>query len=251
MNDADFKPVPEYHPDPAVLPLEGRGLCVSRAGRALVAGVDVTLGADHTTVILGPNGAGKSLLLRLLADLISPDAGIVTWAGTAPDRARRSRLAFVLQKPVLLRRSAHANVLYALRVAGWSKADAQAAASRALEVGGLAHLADAPARVLSGGEQQRLALVRALAVRPNMVLLDEPTAHLDPGATREVENLARLARTAGAGLVWVTHDLGQARRLADEVLFMHEGAVVERTPGNSFFSRPSSSAARDFIAGKI
>jgi tungstate transport system ATP-binding protein len=234
-----------------VLPVVGARLRVERAGRALVADVDLTLTAERVCVIVGPNGAGKSLLLRLLAGLLLPDSGAVTWAGTAPDRARRPALGYVLQKPVLLRRTALANVVYALRAAGWSSAAAVDAARQALQVGGLRHLAETPARVLSGGEQQRLAVVRALSLRPAMVLCDEPSAHLDPGATRAIEELVRIARVAGTGVCWVTHDLGQARRLADEVLFMHEGRIVEHADAASFFKRPSSRAARDFVAGKL
>lgn len=235
----------------SILPLEGRGLTVRRNGRTLVDGVDVHLGADGVSALMGPNGAGKSLLLRLLAGLIRPDAGTVLWGGSPPDRPRALRLGFVFQRPVLLRRSAMENVRYALSAAGIPRAQRADRAAAVLVRAGLTHLSRAPARVLSGGEQQRLAIARALATGPEVLLLDEPTSNLDPASTLTIETMVRDARTAGAKVVLVTHDVGQARRLADEVIFLHHGRIVERTSAEPFFDLPESAAARAFIAGGI
>jgi tungstate transport system ATP-binding protein len=155
----------------------------------------------------------------------------------------------VFQRPVMLRRSALANVVYALKVAG--VVDAQRVARAALEEVGLAHLAHRSARVLSGGEQQRLALARAWALHPEVLFLDEPTASLDPGATREIEALIRAFDAAGTKVVMATHNLGQARRLGDEVLFLHQGRLVERTPVDQFFAKPASTEAAAFIRGEL
>jgi len=234
-----------------VLPLRGTGLTVRRGGRTLLDRVDIAVEPGPLTVIMGPNGAGKSLLLRVLATLIRPDQGFVTWAETLPDRARAPRLGFVFQKPVMLRRSAVENVRYALKVAGVPRAERDRRAAEALAMAGLEHLAAAPARVLSGGEQQRLAIARALATRPEVLLLDEPTANLDPGATQAIEAQVKAAHAAGTTVVFVTHDIGQARRLANEVVFVHRGRIAERTPAHRFFTEPSSEAAAAFIEGRL
>ncbi|MEQ8818476.1 MAG: ATP-binding cassette domain-containing protein [Thalassobaculum sp.] len=235
----------------AVLPLRGSGLTIRRAGRTLLDRVDIAVEPGPLTVIMGPNGAGKSLLLRVLATLVRPDEGIVTWAGTLPDRARAPRLGFVFQKPVMLRRSAIENVRYALKVAGVPRAERDRRAAEALAAAGLERLAASPARVLSGGEQQRLAIARALAVRPEVLLLDEPTANLDPGATQAIEAQVAAAHRAGTKVVFVTHDIGQARRLADEVVFVHHGRIAERAPAGRFFTEPSSEAAIAFTEGRL
>lgn len=234
-----------------VLPLRGTGLTIRRGGRALLDRVDITVEKGPLTVIMGPNGAGKSLLLRALATLIRPDEGFVTWAGSLPDRTRAPRLGFVFQKPVMLRRSAIENVRYALKVAGVARGERDRRAAEALESAGMAPLAAAPARVLSGGEQQRLAIARALATRPEVLLLDEPTANLDPAATQAIEAQVQAAHAAGTTVVFVTHDIGQARRLAAEVVFLHRGRIAERTPADRFFTEPSSEAAIAFIEGRL
>lgn len=234
-----------------VLPIRGSGLVIRRGGRALLDGIDISIEPGPLTVVMGPNGAGKSLLLRALARLVPADAGLVTWAGTAPDAARAPRLGFVFQKPVMLRRSAIDNVAYALKVAGVPRAEREPRARDALAAAGLERLAASPARVLSGGEQQRLAIARALATRPEALLLDEPTASLDPAATLAIEEAVRGAHAAGTTVVFVSHDLGQARRLADEVIFVHRGRIAERAPAGRFFTAPSSEAASNFIEGRL
>jgi tungstate transport system ATP-binding protein len=234
-----------------VLPIEGSGITLARNGRRLLDDVDVSVGGPGLTVLMGPNGAGKSLLLRVLAGLLAPDGGTVAWAGRHPDRARMPGIGFVFQKPVLLRRSAVANIRYALRAVGHSRAEARERADDALSKAGLAHLAQSPARILSGGEQQRLALARALSLEPDALLLDEPTSNLDPASTVAIENLARGARDAGRTVVLVTHDQGQARRLADRVIFMNRGRITETTAADAFFNEPASEAARAFLAGHI
>ena len=193
-----------------VLPITARGIVVTRAGRNLIDGIDLTLSGGGVTAILGPNGAGKSMLLRVLANLVAPDRGSVEWAGRKPDRARAPRIGFVFQKPVLLRRSARANVEYALSAAGVRGAARRERAGQALEAASLRHLAERPARLLSGGEQQRLALARALST-PKALLLDEPTSSLDPAATLAIETLIGTARGHGTTIAFVTHDVAQSK----------------------------------------
>ena len=201
--------------------------------------------AGPSTIILGANGAGKSVLMRLMHGLLAPSSGRVSWSG---DDARR-RQAMVFQRPVMLRRSAFQNVLYALDVAGVG--GAERLATEALAEVGLAHVAHQPARVLSGGEQQRLALARAWALHPEVLFLDEPTASLDPTATREIEAVIRAFDASGTKIVMATHNLGQARRLGDEVIYLHQGRVVERAPVDRFFSQPATAEAAAFIKGEL
>ena len=200
--------------------------------------------AGPSTIILGANGAGKSVLMRLMHGLLPPSSGKITWSGGGAGRQ-----AMVFQRPVMLRRSALANVAYALHLSG-ERAPA-ATAMEALREVGLAHLADRPARVMSGGEQQRLALARAWALHPEILFLDEPTANLDPGATREIEAVIRAFDAAGTKIVMSTHNLGQARRLGDEVIYLHRGRVVERASTDRFFAAPSTVEAAAFIKGEL
>ena len=202
--------------------------------------VSLDIDRGPSTIILGANGAGKSVLMRLMHGLLAPSAGTVSWRSSG-------RQAMVFQRPVMLRRSALANVAYALKLAGQD----QSAAREALEEVGLAHLAHRAARVLSGGEQQRLALARAWALHPEVLFLDEPTASLDPSATREIEMIIRAFDTAGTKIVMATHNLGQARRLADEIIYLHQGRVLERAPADKFFSQPASAEAAAFIKGEL
>ena len=207
--------------------------------------LSLEIGAGPSTVILGANGAGKSVLMRLMHGLLAPSTGKVSWQG---NNVRRKQ-AMVFQRPVMLRRSAFQNVRYALEVAGVAEADRLA--QEALGEVGLSHLAQRPARVLSGGEQQRLALARAWALHPEVLFLDEPTASLDPTSTREIEAVIRAFDASGTKVVMATHNLGQARRLGDEVIYLHQGRVVERAPVERFFAQPATPEAAAFIKGEL
>lgn len=224
-----------------ILPLELIGVRY----RDIVGPVTLRVAAGDSTIILGANGAGKSLLLRLMHGLIAPTEGRVCWSGPQPCRHQ----AMVFQKPVMLRRTAVENVRYALECAGARDAEAESLA--ALDEVGLRALAHRPARVLSGGEQQRLALARAWALHPEVLFLDEPTASLDPSATREIEAVIRAFDAAGTKIVMATHNLGQARRLGDEVIYLHQGRVVERAAVEQFFRQPAAAEAAAFIKGEL
>jgi tungstate transport system ATP-binding protein len=211
--------------------------------RNIIKPVSLEIKAGPSTIILGANGAGKSVLMRLMHGLLAPSSGTIVW------RSGSGRHAMVFQRPIMLRRSALANVVYALQLA--EVKEAQKHAMEALEEVGLAHLAHRPARVLSGGEQQRLALARAWALHPEVLFLDEPTASLDPSATREIEAIIRAFDAAGTKIVMATHNLGQARRLGDEVIYLHQGRVVERAPVDRFFAQPATAEAAAFIKGEL
>jgi len=219
-------------------------------GRSILADVSATLAPGTLTVILGPNGAGKSVLMRICHGLLEPSSGRIVWNSPELPGAPR-RQAMVFQHPVMLRRSAIANIEYALELAGVARVERTARAWRALEQVGLAHIAGRPARVLSGGEQQRVAIARAWAVRPEVLFLDEPTANLDPGATAAVEQAIRAIHDSGTKVVMTTHNLGQARRLADEILFLYAGQLFEQAPADEFFAAPRSEEARAFLKGEV
>jgi tungstate transport system ATP-binding protein len=233
----------------SILPLRAETLRFDAADRCVLGPVSFTLEAGRTTVVLGANGAGKSLLLRLLHGLLQPTAGAVHWNAINAMQVRH-RQAMVFQRPVLLRRSALDNITYALALAGVPRQQRAAQAMDALNTVGLAHVAARPARLLSGGEQQRVALARVWALSPEVLFLDEPTSSLDPQATHEIETVIRAFDAAGTKVVLVTHNLAQARRLGDEVLFMHAGKITEHTAMDIFFSQPSSSEARAFLQGE-
>jgi tungstate transport system ATP-binding protein len=233
-----------------ILPLAFDDVSFAVGSTRLIHDLSFTLAAGPRTVILGPNGAGKSLTLRLCHGLLQPTSGAVRWAGPgAQDTPRRQ--AMVFQNPVMLRRSALANVVYALAINGVPRAQRVARAEQALARGGLDGIARRPARALSTGEQQRLALARAWALEPEVLFLDEPTASLDPAATRAVEQAIDGVHQSGAKVVMTTHDLGQAHRLADEVLFLHHGRLVESGPAADFFAAPRSREAAAFLEGEL
>lgn len=232
-----------------ILPLCAEGLGFAAGGVQILRDVTLTIEAGPPTFLIGPNGAGKSVLLRLLHRLLVPTAGRVSWSGLPGEAARRQ--AMVFQRPVLLRRSVLANVLYPLRLAGLARAERERRAQEGLALVGLSALASRPARRLSGGEQQRLALARAAALQPEVLFLDEPCASLDPAATRAVEEIVAALAARGTKIVMTTHDLGQARRLAGDVVFLHRGRVLEHSPAESFFAEPETREAAAFLRGDL
>ena len=215
-------------------------------GRTLLATGELRLTPGARTAVIGHNGAGKTTLLRLAHGLIAPTSGAVRWAAPA-----EGRHAMVFQRPAMLRRSALANVAYGLKLRGLDAAERERIAQDRLARVGLANLAQTPARVLSGGEQQRVALARAWALDPEVLFLDEPTASLDPGATRAVETIMDDMSREGAKIVFTTHNLGQARRLSDEIVFLAGGRVIERAATADFFSNPRSAEAIEFLRGEL
>jgi len=234
----------------SLLPLRIDEVSFVAGGRVILDRVSAAIDAGPRSVILGANGAGKSVLMRICHGLLAPTSGSAHWtAAELPGSPRRQ--AMVFQRPVMLRRSAIDNVIYALNVAGVPADERHRRAWSALERVGLAALAARPARVLSGGEQQRLALARAWALVPEVLFLDEPTASLDPTAAREVESIIAAIHAAGTKIIMTTHNLGQARRLGDEILFLDRGRLLERAPVERFFLQPQTAQADAFIKGEL
>ena len=205
--------------------------------------LNLTLGPGQPTIVIGPNGSGKTTLLRAAMGLLTPDRGSIS--GVA------QRRAIMFQHPVMLRRSVTANLDYALKAAGVSRAGREARLGELLALVGLVDLAGRPARRLSGGERQRLALARALARDPDVLFLDEPTASLDPAATKAFEDLIRTIAARQIKVVMATHDLGEARRLAGDVVLLHRGRLVEAGAAQKFFEAPRTDDARRFLAGEL
>ncbi len=232
-----------------ILPLRLSGAMVRRKGRTIVGPVDHQVSATGFTIVMGPNGAGKTTLLRMMHGMERLSAGSVTWQ--VPERDARERQAYVFQTPVMMRRSVLDNVAYPLIVHGVRPKPARARAGAWLEQVGLSGLADRQATVLSGGERQKLALARALIRAPQILFLDEPCASLDGRAMRDIEAILRAAHAAGTRIVMATHDMGQARRLATEVLFVHHGALHEVASASTFFDHASTPDARAFLKGDI
>lgn len=232
------------------LPLRVQGLRYQVGDRELLCDLSFAVSAGSITVILGPNGAGKTLLMRLCHGLLRPHAGRIRWRDAAPAQARRHQ-AMVFQKPVVLRRSVAANVGYPLAVRGIGRAERRRRVQRALEATNLMSLARSPARPLSGGEKQRLAIARAWAMHPEVLLLDEPTSNLDPRSTRDIEKLLLEMHERGTTLIMATHDLMQARRLASHILFLNRGHLVADAEVEEFFTSSEHPDVRSFLNGDL
>jgi len=237
----------DEHP---LLPLVARGLRFGINGREIIRDVSFWIGSSGRTVILGPNGSGKSVMLRLCHGLLQPTSGEIRWGELSVARAREQQ-AMAAQHPVLLRRTVTGNLLHVLRVKGVPRSDRHALVDAALQQAGLAGLGSRAARTLSGGQQQRLAIARAFVLKPAVLLLDEPTANLDPTAVRGVEELIGAIGAAGTKIMMTTHDIAQARRLAADVMFLNDGRLLEHAPAAEFFAAPKHPAAARFLAGEL
>jgi tungstate transport system ATP-binding protein len=231
------------------LPLVLDGVSLQAGATTILDRLNLTIAPGAPTLIVGPNGAGKTSLLRLCMGLARPSTGRISWGGRTESTLRRRAILF--QRPVMLRRTAAANVAYALAQAGTPRRQRASRVAALLDRVGLAELAQRPARRLSGGEQQRLALARALARDPEVLLLDEPTANLDPAATRSVEAIILMAAQSGIKIVMASHDLGQVRRLAGEVIFLVRGAVCEQGRAADFLDHPTTPEAAAFVRGDL
>ena len=245
----------------SILPLECTDVCYQTNGRTLLENVNFRLEHGKRTVVLGANGAGKSLLLRIVHGLLRPSRGSLRWRGpgagqdhpplsreSIPKDAQLRFQAMVFQRPVMMRRSVRANILYPLTLHGLSKHDANERADVALDLANLSEHAERPATLLSGGEQQRLAMARAWVLRPELLLLDEPAANLDPAATKQLEEMILSMHDEGVKIVMSTHDIAQAKRLAGEILFLHRGKMVEQSDAELFFHRPKTQQGQNFLS---
>lgn len=232
----------------ALLPIQIDRLWLKARHKPLLRDISVTIKGDGITVIMGPNGAGKSLFIRCLHGLSQPDSGAINFAGTPLNSDIRQRQALMFQKPILLKRTVQQNLAFVQSL----RADIlMADIERVLEQVGLRHLAKQPVKQLSGGEQQRLALARALLLRPEMLFLDEACANLDPASVGQIESVLLEASNRGQKIILITHDITQAKRLADDIVFLHHGQLWEHSPADRFFTRPASEQAQAYLDGQI
>lgn len=234
----------------SILPLKLKDVSLRVDGMRLIKDLNVEFSSSSLTIVLGPNGAGKSLLLRLCHGLISPSQGTIEWGGKNNASARAYQ-AMVFQRPIMLRRSVFANLDYGLKRRRIKKLERAKTVESVLQQTGLSRLARVPARRLSVGEQQRLAVARAWCLAPEVLFLDEPTAALDPAATHSLEKIILEIKKAGTKIIMSTHDLGQAKRLADEIIFLYRGRLLERADANQFFDKPKNDLAQSFMRGEL
>lgn len=229
-----------------MLPLQLTDVCLSINKRQLLKNITATINANTRTFILGANGAGKSLFLRLCHGLLQPSSGNLEWNADA--KTVQQKQSMVFQRPVMLERTVAQNIDYALvcKHIGHSK-ERHTLIKNALAKVELSHLTNAPALSLSGGELQRVALARAIITQPSVLLLDEPTASLDPAATLLAEKIIQQVSENGTKIIMTTHNLAQAQRLADDVLFMHQGKIVEQVLARDFFTAPQTAEAQLFL----
>jgi len=231
------------------LPLMLVDVRILAGGVAILDGISLKLEAGAPTVLIGPNGAGKTTLLRAAMGLLPVTGGLITWGGR--EYSPPARRAIMFQRPAMIRRSAAGNVRYALAAANVPRDKRDRRITELLADVGLSGLERRPARRLSGGEQQRLALARALARDPALLFLDEPTASLDPAATKAIEDIIRTVTARGVKVVMSTHDLGQAKRVGGDVVLLHRGRLIEAAPAEQFFTQPRTQESRTFIAGEL
>jgi tungstate transport system ATP-binding protein len=237
------------HAPPSDLPIVFEDVGFTGNGVTILDGVSLKIAAGAPTVLIGPNGSGKTTLLRMAMGLLAPSQGRVTWAGRGSDAP--ARRGFMFQRPTMLRRSAAANIRYALKAAAVPRDLLDRRVQELLSMVGLDGLGGRPARRMSGGEQQHLALARALACNPAVLFLDEPTASLDPTATKAFEDAVQSIVARGIKVVMSTHDLGEARRLAGEIVMLHRGRVIETCAASDFFDAPQTVEARKFLSGDL
>lgn len=232
-----------------ILPLIIDQASVSKRGKTLLGPIDLELSGTGLTAILGPNGSGKTTLLKLMHGLERPRTGTVQWS--CPTNEAQKKQAFVFQTPVMLRRTAIDNITYPLLLQKVTKSEAFEIAEFWLNKLNLADQRKLKAGILSGGEKQKLALARALATKPEVLFLDEPTANLDGKSTREIEMVIQEAANAGTKIVITTHNIGQGKRLADDIVFLYHGSLHELGSAKAFFTQPKTKEARLFLDGEI
>ena len=225
--------------------IEVTNLCLRLNNTDLLNSISVSSKTPGVTMVMGPNGAGKSLFLKCLHGLIQPTFGSIKVCGENVQGPSDDQ-AMVFQKPVLLRRSVLENLAFAA-----PQGTELGAINNALATAHLGDKRDLPARLLSGGEQQRLAVVRALLRNPKLLVLDEPTASLDPASVQIIEGLIRDFTELGRKTIFISHDLGQAKRLGSEIIFLHKGRVVEHSDADLFFRNPTSKEAKAYLNGQL
>ena len=231
-----------------LFPIKIEKLNYSSGNNQIITNANITIQSKGITVIMGPNGSGKSVLVRLLHGLLTPTTGYISYNNSSLDKSIRRRQAMVFQTPTLLRRTVLSNIAFADSING--KTDL-AHCKILLNLLGLKSFQSYPAQLLSAGEKQRLALARALVLKPYILFLDEPTANLDPASIQLIEEIVQNANKSGVKIVFITHDIGQAKRIADDIIFLNKGEILEYTETNLFFQTPQTKETAAYLDGNI
>ena len=231
--------------DKSFLPLEIKNLNYSIGSKEILYNLNIKIISDKITVIMGPNGAGKSIFLKILNGIIRPTSGKILWNEKIDESLVLNGQALVFQKPILLRRSVEANLDFFDKLINLNNYDK----NQLLKIVDLLDQKNQPARLLSLGEQQRLSLIRALLLRPRLIMLDEPTANLDPASTKIIEDIIISLKEFGIKIIFVTHNILQAKRLADEVIFFDRGNLIEHLNAKEFFSNSKSMKVNNYLNG--
>ena len=242
--------MPDAHTCQQYLPLKVSHVSYRVQDDLLLDDINLVFNDLKRSILLGHNGAGKSLLLKLLHGVIEPTQGQITWQQQAPNTRQYWR-SLLLQKPSFFTRSVRYNIEFVLNLAGIPKAQQADLCDEALNVCGLVNIADRKSHLLSGGEAQKLSLARAWVLKPSILLMDEPTVALDPPSVISFENIIHEFLQTHTKIIMTTHDLAQARRMADEIVFVHNGHILEHSPAEKFFQQPQTNTAKKFISGEL
>ena len=229
-------------------PIQFKDLSVILGQKIILDKINCKIKSNSITAVLGPNGAGKSIFLQTINGLFSVQSGRLTFNLMEINQEIRKQQAMVFQNPVLLRRTVIANLQF---ISNLHNKESNRLLKKILSKVGLEGYEKKPARLLSGGEKQRLSMARALIINPNLLLLDEPTANLDPYSLNLIEDLVLEENSIGKTIIFTTHDMSQAKRLATDVIFLNKGKVLEQTISKTFFKSPKTLEAQKYINGEI
>ena len=234
--------------DKSFLPLEIKNLNYIIGSKEILSNLNIKITSDKITVIMGPNGAGKSIFLKILNGIIRPTTGKILWNEQIDKSLVLNGQALVFQKPILLRRSVEANLDFFDKLTNLNNNYDK---NQLLKIVDLLDQKNQPARLLSLGEQQRLSLIRALLLRPRLIMLDEPTANLDSASTKIIEDIIISLKEFGIKIIFVTHNILQAKRIADEVIFFDKGKLIEHSNAKEFFSNSKSMKVNNYLNGRL
>ena len=229
-------------------PIQFKDLSVILGQKIILDKINCKIKSNSITAVLGPNGAGKSIFLQTINGLFSIQSGRLNFNLMEINQEIRKQQAMVFQNPVLLRRTVIANLQF---ISNLRNKESNRLLKKILSKVGLEDYEKKPARLLSGGEKQRLSMARALIINPNLLLLDEPTANLDPYSLKLIEDLVLEENSIGKTIIFTTHDMSQAKRLATDVIFLNKGKVLEQTISKTFFKSPKTLEAQKYINGEI
>ena len=230
----------------SILPLKIDRVWFKNAGEILLENITLSIEKGLPKILMGANGSGKTLLMRVAHGLLMPTQGRVSWADNEKSFGS-VRQTMVFQKPIMLRRTVKENLLFALNAIENDRTIKEQLVQKALSEVHLSHKADAYAPTLSQGEQQKLAIIRACLLKPEVLFLDEPTSNIDPHYTREIESLIRTISNQGTQIIMATHNIDQAKRLNGEILFMKKGRLIDKRNTNEFFANIKDSHISEFL----